>query len=319
MAMNITESTLSDSYVYKMLDADKKVMSTRIAQMMKSATQITPDMIEAQLLSIRTTRLSPMWETVLDAYKTGSILLLYDKTINIPTCLPFVVIKQGNSYKSIVILNAFGNMNKDGNVFNMNFKDLYVIMETSYVAQRYYFRPQTLTHNSGLMRLCTMIYTEMIRRVLSRDYSLVTNEVLLSQIMYVASRFFIERVWSLDSPATAHNYAVTMAGGVTTDISILQQQYESQGIENLENLVEFLSTLNPRMRTLKKNFFMQRWINTFGSAATLGIDCLPYFLFIISCTMLGSFLITQPIMSDICKNSRGINSDRYYPELVRVV
>ena len=47
------------------------------------------------------------------------------------------------------------------------------------------------------------------------------------------------------------------------------------------------------------------------------MEVLPYFLYTIQTTMTGSFLVNQPVISEVVKGIKGVSA--YYPELTKVV
>ena len=47
------------------------------------------------------------------------------------------------------------------------------------------------------------------------------------------------------------------------------------------------------------------------------LECLPYFLFTIQSSAIGSFIVNQPMISDITKGIKGMNT--FYPELVKAI
>ena len=71
------------------------------------------------------------------------------------------------------------------------------------------------------------------------------------------------------------------------------------------------------MEKLNLRYFTDYYIRTYKGSAIFGMECLPYFLFTISSALLGSFIVNQPIITDITKRIKNINI--FYPELVKVL
>ena len=53
------------------------------------------------------------------------------------------------------------------------------------------------------------------------------------------------------------------------------------------------------------------------SSNILRAECLPYFLYTIEASMIGSFIVNQPMIADITKNIKGMNT--FYPELTKAI
>ena len=91
----------------------------------------------------------------------------------------------------------------------------------------------------------------------------------------------------------------------------------TKNVNTIEDLIEFLKTISPRLADINFRYFLQCFINTYKAGAMFGLECLPYFLYTIEASMIGSFLVNQPIISDITKNIKGMN--QFYPELVKAI
>ena len=81
--------------------------------------------------------------------------------------------------------------------------------------------------------------------------------------------------------------------------------------------MKFIATFSPRLGALNFRYFVQCFINTYKATSMFGMECLPYFLFTIQSSMIGSFIVNQPIISDITKTIKGMNN--FYPELVKII
>lgn len=75
----------------------------------------------------------------------------------------------------------------------------------------------------------------------------------------------------------------------------------------------FLKDHFPRLRNLSIRFFTEYYMNTYKSTVVLGMDVFPYFLFAMTSSMLGSFIVNQPVIYEILKNTKGMNY--FYAEL----
>lgn len=318
----ITESTLSESFIYGMFNVDKS-MTKRIGEAYKNGLVLDASYIEEQILQIKRTRISPLIDKVLTAFEEGRILLVYSKLIKIPQAVPFVVIKLGGKNKSIIFINNYGSIVENpsvtgGNLLNIQMKDLYVLMEGAYLALSYYDNPTRLVRSLGLMKLTNSIYTSMMLRILNKEYALSMDQELYNQVSFCISRFYMEKVWEAENHDLIFNYACNNIIGVNKQsMMLIDDSYNEKKIETVADMMLFIRSLSPRMDHLTMRYFTECYINTYRAPAILSMDVLPYFLFTVTASYCGSFLVNQPVINDILKNTKGANI--LYNELAKIL
>ena len=318
------ESTLSDSYIYGMFNVDQ-AMTKKIADAFTNGLAIDSSYIEEQILQIKRTRISPLSEQVLNAFETGKILLMYARGVKIPQALPFVITKIKGATKAVIFVNSYGTINENslvagGHSLNILMKDLYVLMEGAYIAQSYYEYPKKLERSLGLMKFTNALYTSMILRILNKEYALSMNQDLYNQVSFVISRFYMEKVWGSENHDVVFNYAVSNTNSATVnrnDMLLMDDTYTQKKIEKISDLINFIHDLNPRMEKLNMRYFTECYINTYRAPAILSMDTLPYFLFTVAAVYCGSFIVNQPALNDIIKNTKGANI--FYSELSKIL
>lgn len=315
-----TESTLSDSMIFKMFNNNKE-MTVRITNAIKNGEPVNPEMISEQLFQIKRTRISPLVDEVIKAYERGAIMLVYTKSIKIPQGIPFVVMKMGGTNKAVVFVSNYGSMSKPdaaGKVFfNAPMKDLYVLMESAYVAYKYYDYPVAFKRSAGLMKSCMSVYTSMILRILNKEYALSLDQSLYDKVSFVISKFFLSKIWELDNSTLCSSYATQGLSSSQNELSLISTEYDNANISTISDLISFIKSLSPKFKSLTVRYFVEAYMNTYKPGAILSVDCLPYFLYVMITTLIGSFMINQPLISDIIKNTK--TSSLFYPELNKVV
>ena len=318
----ICESTLSDSYIYGLFNNDL-TMTKRIAEAVKTGQVIDSSYIQEQILQIKRTRLSPLIDNVLKAYDEGNILLVYSEKVKITQAIPFVVLKSGGKNKAVIFINNYGAIVDNGAVaggklLNVPMKDLYVLMEGAYLAWAYYEYPVKFQRSIGLMKLINSIYTSMVIRILNKEYALSMNQDLFNSVSYCVSRFFLESVWGCDNKDIVYSYASQMCTATVnkSNLMILDDQYTNADIKSIDQLMTFMKTISPRLDNLSIRYFTEYYINTYRAPALLSMDVLPYMFFTLSVTYCGSFIVNQPTINDIIKNTK--NSNIFYNELSKI-
>ena len=318
--MLIEESSLNESIIFQTFNRNSEMMNT-INLCIKNGLVLDPSYIQEQLIQMKRTRISPLVDKVMDAYEKEDILIIFSKTTRVPKALPFVILKVQGKLRAFIFVNNYGKIseNKNGTeqYLNMPMKDLYVLMEGAFIGLTYYKYPVQLTKNLGLMKITNQIYTEMFLRILNKEYALSLNQDVYEAASFCISKFYLKRVWESKNDDINTSYAMgTILNPDKTNLTIVNDTYDEKDPKNFAELIALLVTLSPRLGKLNLRYFTQCWINTYKATAIFGMETLPYFLFIIEATMIGSFVINQPIISTIIKNIRSMNL--FYPELSKV-
>ena len=317
-----TEGSLHDTVLFKTINSGSKLL-TIVNEYMKTGVVITPQHIEEQLIQIQKTRISPLADKVVSAFQKGEIIIVYSKTVKIPQPLPFMVLKLQGTMKSVVFINNHGSLvenTKAGSMMYLNtpMKDLYTIMEGAYVALQYGIYPISITKNLGLMKLSNAVYTQMFMRILNKEYAINMDKEIYDRVSFVVSRFFLDNVWEGTNRDVNTTYAINnILNPNKSDLIIISEMYNEAAITNIEELIAFLKTVTKRLEKLNMRYFTQCWLNTYKSPALFSMECLPYFLFTTQASLIGSFIVNQPILSDMYKNIKGMNT--FYAELTKSV
>lgn len=321
-----TEASLVDSVIYKSLNGNAELMKIILAAINDSIV-IDSSYIQEQLLQIRRTKISPLADDVLKAYEDGNIVLMYSKNKRVPQALPFFTTKSKGEIKVFIFVNNYGtisksDLNSEDKYLNITMKDLYVLMEGAYASYRYAMYPAKVTKSLGLMRVCCSTYVAMVMRILNKEYAVGMDKELYQKVAFVIGTFFLKSIWMSTNDDVNFTYACNSCkvGSESVDRASLiavAQEYATRGINSIDELIEYLKTLSPRFNGLNFRYFLQCYINTYKAGSMFGMECLPYFLYTIQATMIGSFLVNQPIISDIIKNIKSMNT--FYPELVKAI
>lgn len=318
-----TEASLSDSVIYQTFNRNAEMTST-ILSTIKNSVVIDSSYIEEQIIQIKRTRISPLVKEVLAAFQEGNISLLYAKNKKVPQAFPFFATKMNGKVKVIIFVNNYGTISKsdsatDKMYLNISMKNLYVLMEGAYIAYKYNTKPIDITKNLGLMKLSVNIYVNLLLRILNKECSISNDMEAYNKVAFCIGKFFLERVWMSTNEDIIFTYACSTINSVINkaEMMIISKMYDDKQIKTIDQLISFLREITPRLSGMSFRYFLQCFINTYKDGALFSLECLPYFLYVIEASMIGSFLINQPMISDICKNIKGMNS--FYPELVKSV
>lgn len=311
------ESTMEDSFIYKSFNTSNSLVE-RMVKYLKTAASLDRKYIEEQYNQIKKSSISPLSGKVLEAFDNGLIELLYSREIKVGNAIPYIIRRngQGKVVATIFIAN-FAVIDKDSNL-SIPVKQLYALMESAYVGLQLTLYPMKIQRNTGLMRLCSIVYAEMFLRILNKLYALTLDKALYDQVTYVLTRFFLEKVWEYPNQALIESYAkLDLKYAEEIDLDMMKQGYDSAQIKNINDLLSFLKTISPRMADMNTRYFIEQYVSTFHGSSIMAIDYLPYLFFIIINVLIGSFLVSQAALNDIIKNIKGMN--RFYPELAKTI
>lgn len=318
-----TEGTMEDSYIFSMFNENKELTSKMLAYI-KTAVSIDEEMLQEQLLQIKKSRISPLADEILAAFARGEIELLYNRTVKVPLATPFIVRRDpsfsGNTFniKASIFIANYGAVSKKANAFEIPMKNLYVLMESAFVALTIHKYPNKLQRSYGLMKILCSIYTSMFTRIMNREYSLSLDQDLYDRVNFVISRFFLEKVWGLTNMDIIFNNAmVNIQNPNVSDLKIVSDNYDAAEIKDVGDMLLFIKDLSPRLTSLSVRYIIQRFMITYHGGAVMAIDYLPYMFYVVINTLLGGFLLSQTSLADIIKNNRQVRT--FYPELVKIV
>lgn len=321
----VTEAALVDSVLYKTFNNNAELSGT-ILSAIKNSIIIDDSYIQEQIMQIRRTKISPLAENVLEAYQQGDIVLLYSKVVKIPQALPFFATKIRGKIKVFIFVNNYGSIsqstiNSNDKYLNITMKNLYVLLEGGYTALKYAMNPLKIKRTLGLMKISTIIYTNLILHILTKEYTISMDQDLYDKVSFCIGEFFLKNIWMSDNEDINFTYAlntIQSSRGVNrAEYLIISENMRNQEINDITKLLEFIKEFSPRLKALNFRYFVQCYINTFKAEAMFSMECIPYFLFTIETTMIGSFLVNQPIISNLIKNIKGMNT--FYPELVKAL
>lgn len=314
----VCENTMEDSLVYKTFNQANGVVD-KIVKYLSSGVPLDKSYIEDQYAIIRRgAGISPLSQKVLEAFNNVDIEIVWNNTEKVGVAMPFIVRRKSDGkVVSTIFINAFATI-KDDSILVIPAKQLYGLMEGAYIALKLQTDPVKVMKNAELMMTTASVYTEMMARILNKEYALTLDKVLYDKVCYCIKRFYLECVWEYPNTGLVSNYASSDLKYIQQfDLDALDATYSKMEIKTIANLLEFVKSLSPRMSDLNLRYYIERFIKTYHGASILSIDYLPYVFFVITNVVMSTFLVSQTALNDIIKNTKNIN--RFYSELARVM
>jgi flagellin-specific chaperone FliS len=312
-----TESSIEDSYIYKSFNSANSLQENLI-KYLRTGVALDTSYFEEQYVQMKKFPFSPITKNVMDAFENGDIEILYSREAKVSKSLPFIIRRGANGKIIATIFIASVSALDKGDNLTIPVRQLYALMESAYVALEMQKNQMKIQRNVGIMRICKDIYAQMMLRIFNRLYNIALDRTLYDKVHYCIAKFFLTNVWEYPSKDTIEQYAkVDLKDIDSSELSMLQMQYDGAEIKNFEQLVLFIKTLSPRMADLSVRYFIQQFINMYHGGAIMAVDYLPYVFYVIINVKLGSFLIGQGALTDIVKNTK--NTEKFYTELAKIV
>lgn len=314
---------MEDSYIFSVFNENKE-LTRKMLTYIKNASSVDEEFVEEQLIQIKKSRISPLAEEVVGAYARGEIELLYSKSVKVPVSTPFIVRKdpsfKGNVFgvKSSIFIANFATINKETTALDIPMKNLYILLESAYLALYIHTHPNTIERNIGLMRVVSSVYMEMFMRILNREFALSLDAELHQKVAFTIGKFFVEKVWGVSNSDIGFNVVASNIKNANKMIlTQVNDLYNDAEIKDISDALLFIKSLSPRLDSLSVKYIIQRYMITYHGGAVMAIDYLPYMFFVMINTLLGGFLVSQTTLADIIKNERDIKS--FYSELTKII
>lgn len=320
----VTESSLSETTLYHMFNLNGE-MSRLIISAIQNSEEINESYIEDQLLLMKRSKFQ-LLDKVLEAYDMRDINIIFTKIPKFTQSLPFFTIKKDGKIKTYICVNNYGTIQEDRKnlnkkYLNIDMKTLYTLMEGAFIGQTYTTKPGVFSRNYSLIKTCCEMYTAMIMRILNKEFALSMDREAFANVNFLFAKFFLSNICELNNSEISFNYArsvsANLGGGM--EFTTLDEQYLASDVKNIEDLINLVNQVSTRVKSggLTLKYFTQRYLNTFKAPAIYSVESLPYFLFTIEATLLGSFIVNQPIIFEAIRSIRGVKN--FYNELLRIV
>lgn len=313
----LMESSIEDSYVYKSFNASNSLIE-KLVKYIKTGVLLDTSYFEEQYMQIKKSSISPLSQKVMEAYDNGLIELLFSRETKVGVSIPFIIRKnEKGKIVATIFIATFATFDKDNNLV-IPVKQLYALMESAYVALEMQVNPTKIQKNTILMKIVGSIYSQMIIRILNKEYALSLDKELYDKVAYCVNKFFLTNIWEYPSKDLIEAYASSELKYISDlDLNLVKTGYDDSQITDISKLIDYLRSLSPRMKDLNIRYFIERYVNTYHGSSIMSMDYLPYIFFVIINIILGSFLISQNALNDIIKNTKNIN--KFYMELAKIL
>lgn len=313
----LKESSMEDSYIYKSFNASNSLIE-KLVKYIRSGVVLDTSYFEEQYMLMKKTAMSPLSPKVIKSLDEGNLELLFSREVKIGVSVPFIIRKnESGKVVATIFIASFATLDSNDNL-NIPVKQLYALLESAFIALEMQKYPAKIQRDTVLMKIVESVYTQMFLRILNKLYALSLDKELYDKVTYCLNRFFLTNLWEYPNAEMIESYAAIELKYISQlDLDLVRTGYTNAEIKDINGLLSYLATLSPRMKELNTRFFIENYVNTYHGSSIMSIDYLPYVFFVITNTILGSFLISKNPLSDIVKSTKGIN--KFYVELAKIL
>lgn len=309
--------SLESTFTYRNLNRSN-ALSENMMKLMQNGYVMTEKELEEPLMIINKNFKFPLKFKVLDAFKNGTIQIMYGTNSKIPTCLPFFLTKT-NKGRIVAIINVdiYGTYDKENNSLKIDPKKLYCMMESAYLSIICYEHSTELSTKALVLSAGSNIYSMMFTRVLNKKYSLNIDKTKMHKVIMLSSMFYLINIMGMTNMDNAFNYALKNCPN--GNIYTLQQtiaMFNERDFTDLETFIKALTRpeVGLNLKDLTVRNYLEAFIGMYESSALLAVESFYYFLYNILSVTNGAYVNAQYVLEDIVGNM----GSKIYNELLKL-
>lgn len=315
-------ANLSNSYQWNLMNGNNTI-TERIAEIMKTGVQVSPEQLNTTLKIIQNRVKSLVFNQIVSALSSGKIVMVYCEKTKVPLYLPFIVLKtQAHNQTGVVFLNHCECVPGETE-YTADPRKLKVSLESCYFAVR--MMELDLAHNPkltapSLIRPASKIYTHAVTECINRKYTIKLDQTVYNQVFFMVSRFFINNVLGYNpDTSTVENFCLyELKNPDISSIRIVNDQFEPDDFANFGKFMSKLVTipqLQGRIGQMNVNSFVQMYITLYNAPMTLALEVFSYLVYNIISVLQTTYVNNYHML----KNIVGDDGSKLYSYLLTIL
>ncbi len=289
---------ITNTYVFKQFQGN---IINVIQETLTKSDILSETELQEQLVMINKYIKSGLKIKVLKEFEENKIRLLYAND-GIPkmSSLPFIMTVAGSDINANVIVSTFGSRRQDG-VVNIEYRKLYVLMESAYIAKKVLTNYNQYKNNSNIINSCIM-YANMFVKPLNRKFNIHLDRNKENTALFLAAKFFLKNVLEMSNEEIIFNTASKACKAPNplllreADVTIPDEAYKDLGTF-LNALKE--DKLRIGLSNLTGRGYLESFISQYGGATIFALEMLPYWLFVINASISSMGIVNNFALEDI--------------------
>jgi hypothetical protein len=318
-------ANLTNSYQWNLMNKDNAIVN-RISEVMKVGSVVKVEEVNFAINTIKNRLRTPLFNPIMDALKSGRLVMVYCDTVKIPLYLPYMVLKTNGTYTGVVFINhceaTKGGEDAKGE-YNVNARKLKVSLESCYMAVR--MMELDAAHNTkltapSLIRPATKIYIHTMAECMNRKFSIKLDQTVYNQVLFLLSEFFIGTVLGYHPDNnTMENFCLyNCKNADLPSIRTVTDQFEPEDFKDISTFITKLTQvpeLRGRLGKLNVSTFIQMYVNMYNAPMTLAMETFSYFVFNVISVNQSTYVNNYHML----KNIVGDDGSKLYAYLVSIL
>ena len=311
-----TESSLKDSRIFQTFNKSNpnKTVEQKAISLIKNSKHLTNEDIESAYIAVRQITDS-LTREAMKAFDEEKVVLVYnsDSRKSMSQAVPFLTFKNKSSgkYVTYFFVDKYVSLSRDGvlTIQPTVLRDILISGAISNGIKRNY---GNLATNEYLQKILMVIYTKLFTRILNREFSIMGKKVEFDTITFWINKYFLINLFgsSLSDEAANNLASFDLKHVDELQLEEIERLYDEFDPHNIEDLLNLLKTISPRMKTLTLGVFLSDWINYYYAPSMLAIDNIEYLIFMINALLSGNASLVNISACDIVKDTKNIKSIR---------
>lgn len=258
-----------------------------------------------------------MKNKIIDDVNKGLVIpVLNESTINLPTFIPVVGIKENSVPVSYVNLTGQAKINQDGSI-EIDPRKLFAYLQTGTILRNIStLNWKSVDSNMTLLKDGSLAYSKLFTKVL--DKMLAVNLIPLKSdiVRYLTAKFFLVNIMGKEDGDLVKNIAYQSVYNKTTKATLfdIDINFTEDAYDDIEKFINNLSSLEG-MSSLSIRSFLENWMKMYDSSTVLALEYYPFFLHMIFSAMVNAHINNEFIIEPLV--SKEISS--LYRELGRII
>ncbi len=201
--------SLNDTFIYQNLNNNGSITKV-ISKVLQSGKILTTKNLEEAFLIINKNFKFPLKYKVMEEVENGNIRLVFSPdNMRMTTCMPFFLTRNSQGEViAVVLVDMYGNMNKENGNVTIDPKKFYTILESAYFAKLCYLYGDQISTRNIIITNGSSIYSNMFTRVLNKKYALNVDKNKMQKVLLAASKFYLLNILGLKDTEMTLNYAL---------------------------------------------------------------------------------------------------------------
>lgn len=240
--------------------------------------------LEEQFLMIKNYVNSPLKNKIMNELNQKTMRLIYSQDTGL-SYIPFILRGDRNTgrVQSVdVVVSAYGNMKENGTV-NIEYRKLYTLMESAYLAKNFLLRYDRYRNNNALIAQGSLLYANMFIKPINKRYNLNVDRERENKVLFLAAKFYLKNVLGIQNEEIIFNTAMKACKGGNPHI--LQEVNMIVGEESFVNVASFIESLKTDalhlgLNDLQVRGYLDTFIQLYGQSTIFALELIPYFIFV---------------------------------------